>query len=72
MKAARDLFIEEDVSHRLHHLGIEPDRELTDIAGAIVGVEDIIDSLGIVGGGLDNFAIFKLEANIVEGSSLVN
>ena len=71
MEGAGDLLIEEDIHHRLEHLRVEADGELSDVARALVAVEDRVDLLGMVGGGLDDLTLAELEDNIVKDSSLV-
>jgi hypothetical protein len=51
---------------------IEGDGELTDEAGAAVGIEDLVQALGVVRGGLDDLALAEDEADILERDALVD
>ena len=42
MDAARDLLVEQDVLHRRRDVGVDADRELADVAGTLVRVEDLV------------------------------
>src|SRR5260370_35535884 len=64
--------MEKDVSHRLENVRIESERELADVARSGVGIEDIVELFGLIAGGLNDFALPKIETNPVEGSALIN
>ncbi len=72
VEAAGDFLVEEDIAHGVEDLAIEADGEFADVAGSLVGVEDAVDGLGVVSGGLDDFAFGELEADAVEGDALVD
>lgn len=69
--AAADFFVEENVFHRLGDVGIDADAEFTDVAGAVVGVEDDVEFVGFVGGCLDDFAVFKGERDVFKNGALI-
>ncbi len=71
MDGAGDFFVEEDVFHGFGAEGVEADGEFADVAGAFVGVEDFIELVGGVAGGLDDFAVFESEADIGVGDAAV-
>src|SRR5688500_10159071 len=58
---AGDLFVEENVLHGLRHVGVETDRELADVAGAFVGVEELGEPFGVGAGGLYDAAVLEEE-----------
>src|SRR5690606_26905245 len=72
VEAARDLLVEEDVAHGLLDLRIEANGKLADVAGALVGVEDFVDGLGVVGRRLVDLALTELEFDVVGGDTLVD
>lgn len=72
VEGATDFFVEEDIAHGVFDLVIEGNGELADESGAGIGIEDLVDFLGFVGGGVDDFSFLELEANIVEGNALVD
>ena len=72
METPGDFLVEEDIAHGLFDLRIEADRELTDVAGAGVSVKNLVDSLGIVGCGFDDFTVVELKFHIVKSDALVN
>src|SRR5260370_40968920 len=64
--------MEKDVSHRLENVRIESERELADVARSGVGIEDLVELFGLIAGGLNDFALPKIETNPVEGNALIN
>ena len=72
VKRAGDLLVEEDVAHWLRDVGIEPDGEFADVACAGIGIEDLVQALGIVGRGFDNFAFLEYEPDVVEGGAKIH
>ena len=69
--AAGDLFVEQDVLHRLGAIGVEADGEFADVAGAGVGVEDFVEVFGVGAGGLDDFAVLEDQAHVGVGDAAV-
>src|SRR5437667_3438522 len=72
MKRTGNLFVEKNISHRLENVRIESERKLADVASSGVGIEDLVEFLGLVACRLDNFALAEIEANPVKGDALVN
>src|SRR5438128_46027 len=66
VERASDLFVEQDIAHRVENIRVEAEREFARISRAGIGVEDFVEALGVVGAGADYLAIFKLETNIFE------
>src|SRR5688500_4254664 len=63
MEGTGDLFIEQDVAHRVQDVRIEANRKLTDIARAGVACEDVVQLLLITAArGVHDLAVLKLEA----------
>lgn len=72
VEGAGDFFVEEDVAHGVEDVGVEGEGEFADVACAGVGVEDFVEAFGVlVGGGFDDFAVEKFEADAVEGGAVV-
>ena len=72
MERTGDLFIEENVAHRMHDLAIETDGEFTNVAGTRIGIENAIDGCRVVGGGIDDLALAELELDVVERDALID
>jgi len=72
VEGAVDLFVEKDVAHRLEDVRIEGDGELADVARAGIAIEDGVELLGVVGGAVDDFAVFEFEPHVVEGDALID
>lgn len=72
METAGDFFVEKDVTHRFLDLRIEADCELADVARSFVGIQDLVDCLGVVRSGFDDLAVLEFELYVVERNTLVN
>ena len=72
VEATGNLLVEEDIPHRLLDFRIEADGELPDVARSGIGIEDLVDRLGIVGGRLDDFSFLEFQFHVVEGDPLVD
>src|ERR1043166_9071686 len=44
VQRAGDLLIEKDIAHRTLDIGIEPEGELTDVARAGIGIQDLVQA----------------------------
>src|ERR1043165_5191310 len=51
---------------------IEAERELADVARARIGIENLVQLLGVVAGCFDDLPVLELQPNAVEPGSLVN
>ena len=71
MEAAADLFVEESVFHRFQDIRIYADGKLPKITGSFVGIQQLVDPFGVVGGGLYNLAVFDFEADVFVGETLL-
>ena len=56
----------------MKHEGIEPERKLADVTRARIGIEDLVELLGIVARRFHHFSIFELESDAVETGPLIN
>src|SRR5688572_15844060 len=75
VEAAGDLFVEEDVLHRLHHVRVETERPFADVARALVGVENLIELLRVrvaVGRRGDDLPALKFQADAVEDRAAIH
>lgn len=72
VERAVDFLIEENIAHRVKNVGIEGDGKFADETGAGVAIEDGVEFVGVIGGGVDDFAIFEFEADLVEGDALID
>ena len=43
MDRTEDLFVKEDIAHGLTDAGVDAERELSDVAGPLVGIEDLVE-----------------------------
>ena len=68
---AGDFFVEERVLHGFGAVGVDADGEFADVTGAFVGVEDFVEMVGVVGGCVDDFAVFEGEADVGVGCAAV-
>src|ERR1700756_2143169 len=59
MKGTGDLLVKKNVSHRLQNVGVEPERELTDVAGSLIRIKDLVDPFGVVARRFNHFPVFK-------------
>src|SRR5688572_12233460 len=66
MEGSGDLLVEEDVAHRVRDVRIKANGEFPDVARACVGIENLVQALRIVGGGLDDSALLENEPDVVE------
>src|SRR5207302_3741866 len=48
MKRPRNLFVEQNIAHRMEDVRIKAEREFADVTGAGVGIENIVQFLGLV------------------------
>ena len=67
-----DLFIEKDVAHGMQDLAIETDGEFTDVARPLVGIENPVQRLGVIGCGFHDPALTELQLDVVEGDPLID
>src|SRR5436190_13756317 len=51
---------------------IEPERKLADVTRPRIGIENLVQLLGVVARRLHDFPILKLEADAVESRALIN
>lgn len=70
--AAGDLFVEQDVLHRLRAIRVEADRELANVAGAFVCIQNLVQLLRGAAGGFYDFAILEDQPNVVVGGAAVD
>src|SRR5262249_40506807 len=61
---ACDFFIKENVAHGIENVRIETERKFADVTGASIGVQNFVQAAGVVGGGLDDFAVFEFETDV--------
>jgi len=71
VKAPHDLFVKESVIHGGEDVGIETEGEFAYVARAFVLIQDVVDTGGVVGRGLDDFTLLKAQADIPEGEAVV-
>ena len=72
MEAAADFLVEESVLHGGVDVRIDTEGELADIAGAFIGVKDVVEFLCLICCGFDNFSVLEFEPDIVVGDALVD
>ena len=58
VERAVDFLIEENIAHRVKNVGIEGDGKFADETGAGVAIEEGVEVVGVIGGGVDDFAVF--------------
>src|SRR5581483_12095291 len=70
VEAAGDLFVEEDILHRLEDIRVEGDGPLADVARALIGVQDLVEPGRLAAcRRLDNLAVLKNQPDIVKNGS---
>src|SRR5450631_122546 len=71
---AVDLFVKEDIAHGLTDAGVDAERELADVAGPLIAVQDLVEgrTQAAVCGGLDDPPVLELEAYVVVFLALVD
>src|SRR5204863_6485400 len=72
MKRTGDLLVEKNVAHRFQDVGIKSERKLADVARARVGVEELIELVGLIADCFHDLAFFKIEPDAVEWKVLIN
>ena len=72
MEGSCNLFVKENILHGVEDVRIEADGELADVAGTRVGIEDFVESLGVVGCRFDNLALFENKTDVIKGDALVD
>src|ERR1700716_3431235 len=72
MKRTCDLFIEENVSHRLQNARVECQRKFSDVTSAGVRVENVVQLLRLVTRCIDNLSAAKVEPDSVKTRALIN
>src|SRR5205085_1714209 len=63
--AAGDLFVEEDILHWPRAMRVESDGEFSNVAGALVGVQDLVELPGVRARGLDDLAVLEYETHVI-------
>src|ERR1041384_59764 len=56
----------------MEHVRIEAERELADVARAWIGIENLVQLLGVVARRLHHFPVLEFQPDIVEPRSLIN
>ena len=72
VERARDLFVEQDVAHRMQDVRVEAEREFADVARAGVAIQNAVERGGVVRRGALDAALGKFEPHIVESVALIN
>lgn len=73
VEGACDFLVEEDVTHGLEHMGIHAEGKLSDVARALICVENLVESLVVaVAVSFDDFAVLEAETDSVEGDAVVD
>ena len=72
VEATGDLFIKENVAHRLFDFAIKANGKLANVASAFVAIEDLIDSCRVVGCSVNDLTFGKLQLHAVKGDALIN
>ena len=62
---AGNLFVKEGFLHGMEDVGIHADGEFTHVAGPLVGVQMLVDAVGVVGGGLHNPSVLEHKADVL-------
>ena len=70
VQAAADLLVVEGVLHGLVDARVDPQGELAQVAGALVGVEQALEPLLLVGLGLDDLAVLEGQLDALEGDAV--
>ena len=71
MEASAYLFIKQSIFHRSENERIYAYGELSEIARALVRVEEGIYSVGVVGCSLDDFSVLYLEFDVLKSETLL-
>ena len=71
MEAACNLLIKEGILHRVEDIRIHAEGKLTEVSGAFVGIQQLVDSFRIIGCRLFNFAVLNFKADILIGETLL-
>ena len=64
VQRAANFFIEQNIAHRVHHIRIEPERKLADVARAGIGIENLVEAFGVAAGSLDDFAVLEFQLHV--------
>jgi len=59
MKRTRNFFVKQNIAHRMQNVRIKAEREFADVTGAGVGIENIVQLLGLIARRFDNFPFSK-------------
>ena len=55
----------------MKNIRVYADGELSEVAGTFVCVQKLVDALGIVGSGFDDFTVLDFEADVFLGEALL-
>ena len=69
VQRASNFLVEQYIAHRLSDVRVKAQRKFTDVARTRIGVQNLIEPLGIACRGIDDFTVFKLEPDILEPCS---
>ena len=64
MERAGDLFIKENIAHRIHYERIYSKRKLADVPRAPVGIKNLVEPFGVVAGGVDHFSVLQFQLHL--------
>ena len=68
MKRTGNFFVEQNVAHRMQDVRIKAEREFADVTRAGVGIENIVQLLGLIARRFDNFSVFEFQPDIDQSS----
>ena len=72
MERARDLFIKQNITHRLKNVWIKTNRKLADIARTSIRIKNLVQALCIAAVCVHDLTLFKFQVDPIEGDALIN
>src|SRR5699024_3846129 len=62
MNGSGNLYVKKNIFHRLQDIGVDADGKFTDVSCSFVGIQYFIEPFRIVGRGIDDLSVPKLQA----------
>src|SRR5437762_537020 len=72
MKRTGNFFVEQNIAHRMQDVRIKAEREFADVTGAGVGIENIVQLLGLIARRFNNFSVFEFQPDMIKARALIN
>ena len=64
VNGAGNFLVEQNIAHRNVHVGVNAYSELADVTRALIGIENLVDLLGVIGSSLDDLAVIEHEPHV--------